>query len=44
MFFRLFKKIQMRSARKIGERRRTFVVRWSETIERNKAGEPFSAA
>ena len=34
----------MQGAREIGERRRTCVVRRSETIERNEADEPFSAA
>jgi hypothetical protein len=29
---------------KIGERRRTYPVRWSEPIERNEAYESFSAA
>lgn len=28
----------------IDERRRTFLVRWSEAIERNEAYEDFSAA
>jgi hypothetical protein len=28
----------------IGERRRTYAVRWSETNERNEADEPFSSA
>jgi hypothetical protein len=34
----------MRGAREIDERKRTDAVRWSETIERNEAGEPFSTA
>jgi hypothetical protein len=41
---RLFKKVQMQGAREIGERKRTSAVRWSESIERNEAGEPFSTA
>jgi hypothetical protein len=38
------KRSQRRGARKIGERRRTSAVRWSEPIERNEAYEAFSAA
>jgi hypothetical protein len=38
------KRFQLRGARKIDERRRTYVVRWSEAIERNEANEPFSTA
>jgi len=41
---RLLKKTQRRGARKIDERRRTWAVRWSETIERNEAYEFFSEA
>jgi hypothetical protein len=43
-FGRLVKKVQLRGAGKIDERRRTCAVRWSEAIERNKANEPFSTA
>jgi hypothetical protein len=39
---RSFKKVQMQGARQIDERRRTVVVRWSETMERNDADETFS--
>jgi len=35
---------QRRGARKIGEGRRGYSVRWSEPIERNEAYESFSAA
>jgi hypothetical protein len=38
------KRSQMRGARKIDERRRTWPVRCSEAIERNEAYESFSAA
>jgi hypothetical protein len=41
---RLFKKVQMRGAREIEERKRTVAVRWSEAIERNEVDEPFSTA
>jgi hypothetical protein len=41
---RLIKKIQRRGARKIDERRRTWLVRCSEAIERNEAYGTFSAA
>jgi hypothetical protein len=34
----------MRGAREIDERRRTYAVRWSEAIECNEAGGPFSSA
>jgi len=34
----------MQGARRIDERRRTYGVRWSEAVERNEAGEPFSTA
>jgi hypothetical protein len=30
--------VQIRGAREIDERRRTYPVRWSEAIERNEAG------
>ena len=43
-FDRLVKKVQLRGARKIDERRRTYSVRWSEAIERNEVNEPFSTA
>ena len=33
----------MRGARGTGERRRTEIVRWSETVERNEADVPFSS-
>jgi hypothetical protein len=42
--YRLFKKISEARRAKIDEWRRTYVVRWSETIERNEAYEAFSAA
>jgi len=38
------KRFQMRGAREIDERRRTYGVRWSEAIEGNEADEPFSTA
>jgi hypothetical protein len=38
------KKAQRRGARRIDERRRTWPVRWSESIERNEAYESFLAA
>jgi len=38
------KRPQMRGARQTDERRRTQAVRWSEAMERNEAGEPFSTA
>jgi len=41
---RLVKKTQSRGARKVGERRRTQAVRWSEAIERNEGYESFSSA
>jgi hypothetical protein len=41
--FRLFKKLQMRGAREIDEEA-YLLIRWSEAIERNDAGEPFSTA
>jgi hypothetical protein len=44
LIFRLFKNIQRRGARYIGERRRTSPVRWSEPIERNEAYGCFSTA
>jgi hypothetical protein len=34
----------MRGAREIDERKAYFQLRWSEAIERNEAGEPFSTA
>jgi hypothetical protein len=42
--YRLFKKISEARRAKIDEWRRTYVVRWSETIERNEAYEAFSTA
>jgi hypothetical protein len=42
--YRLFKKISEARRAKIDEWSRTYVVRWSETIERNEAYEAFSAA
>jgi hypothetical protein len=42
--FRLFKKVQMPGAREIDEREAYLLIRWSEAIERNEAGGPFSTA
>jgi len=41
---RLLKKISEARRAKFGERRRTFLVRWSEPGKRNEAYEAFSAA
>jgi hypothetical protein len=38
------KRFQVRGAREIDERRRTYAVRWSEAIEGNEADEPCSTA
>ena len=41
---RLFKKVQMRRAREIERAEAYLLIRWSEAIERNEAGGPFSTA